>query len=76
MTTDVKMPSKTLLKERLADAELKAKSPTIEKQSLVIEALKLLYMARGKPGSPSYALDELVLTGAPPRPRRGSKRPR
>lgn len=102
MTSDVKLPSKALLKERLADAELKAKSPTmtvtlripaelnawldeyrhlsypqrIEKQSLVTEALKLLYMARGKAGSPTYALEELVLSSATTRARKPTKRPR
>jgi hypothetical protein len=46
----------------------------IEKQSLVIEALKLLYLARGKPGTEVYALDQLLL--APGSGRKTKKEPR
>jgi hypothetical protein len=35
----------------------------IEKQTLVIEALKLLHLARGEPGTPAHSLEEMVLAG-------------
>jgi hypothetical protein len=33
----------------------------IEKQSLVVEGLRLLYMARGQPGTEAFNLEEVLL---------------
>jgi len=33
----------------------------IEKQSLVTEALKLLYLARGEPGTPVFSVEDAVI---------------
>jgi hypothetical protein len=33
----------------------------IEKQALVVEALRLLYMARGQPGTEAYDLEKVLL---------------
>jgi hypothetical protein len=46
----------------------------IEKQSLVIEGLRLLYMARGQPGTESFNLEEVLLVKASGRTASKSKR--
>ena len=46
----------------------------IEKQSLVIEGLRLLYMARGQPGTESFNLEEVLLAKASGRSIAKSKR--
>ena len=46
----------------------------IEKQALVIEGLRLLYMARGQPGSDAFNLEEVLLSKASGRNVSKSKR--
>ena len=60
-TTTVTLRIPTELNEWLDQYRHLSYPQRIEKQSLVIEALKLLYLARGQPGTEVYALDQLLL---------------
>lgn len=46
----------------------------IEKQALVVEGLRLLYMARGQPGTDAFNLEEVLLAKASGRGASKSKR--
>jgi hypothetical protein len=46
----------------------------IEKQALVVEGLRLLYMARGQPGTEAFNLEEVLLAKVPGRGLGKSKR--
>jgi hypothetical protein len=71
-----KAPTRALLMERqlndwLDEYRHLSYPQRIEKQSLVIEGLRLLYMARGQPGTESFNLEEVLL--AKPSGRTASK---
>ena len=60
-TTTVTLRIPTELNEWLDQYRHLSYPQRIEKQSLVIEALRLLYMARGQPGTEAFNLEEVLL---------------
>jgi hypothetical protein len=73
-TTTVTLRIPTELNEWLDEYRHLSYPQRIEKQSLVIEALRLLYMARGQPGTEAYNLEDVLLTKGPGRNLGKSKR--
>jgi len=61
-TTTVTLRIPTALNEWLDEYRHLSYPNRIEKQSLVTEALRLLYMARGRPGTEAYNLEDVLLT--------------
>lgn len=64
-TTTVTLRIPTELNDWLDEYRHLSYPQRIEKQSLVIEALRLLYMARGQPGTEAYNLEDVLLAKSP-----------
>ena len=73
-TTTVTLRIPTELNDWLDEYRHLSYPQRIEKQSLVIEALRLLYMARGQPGTPVLNIEELLLAKASGRVQSGKSR--
>jgi hypothetical protein len=73
-TTTVTLRIPTELNDWLDEYRHLSYPQRIEKQSLVIEALRLLYMARGQPGTEAYNLEDVLLAKGPGRNVGKSKR--
>lgn len=73
-TTTVTLRIPTELNDWLDEYRHLSYPQRIEKQSLVIEALRLLYMARGQPGTEAYNLEDVLLAKSPGRSSGKSKR--
>jgi hypothetical protein len=73
-TTTVTLRIPTELNDWLDEYRHLSYPQRIEKQSLVIEALRLLYMARGQPGTEAYNLEDVLLAKSPGRGLGKSKR--
>lgn len=61
-TTTVTLRIPTELNDWLDEYRHLSYPQRIEKQALVVEALRLLYMARGKPGTEAFNLEQVLLT--------------
>ena len=73
-TTTVTLRIPTELNDWLDEYRHLSYPQRIEKQSLVIEALRLLYMARGQPGTEAYNLEDVLLAKSSGRGSSKSKR--
>ncbi len=73
-TTTVTLRIPTELNDWLDEYRHLSYPQRIEKKALVIEGLRLLYMARGQPGSEAFNLEEVLLSKAPGRSASKSKR--
>jgi hypothetical protein len=73
-TTTVTLRIPTELNDWLDEYRHLSYPQRIEKQALVIEGLRLLYMARGQPGSDAFNLEEVLLSKASGRSVGKSKR--
>ncbi len=73
-TTTVTLRIPTELNDWLDEYRHLSYPQRIEKQALVIEGLRLLYMARGQPGTEAFNLEEVLLTKASGRGLSKSKR--
>ena len=73
-TTTVTLRIPTELNDWLDEYRHLSYPQRIEKQSLVIEALRLLYMARGQPGTEAYNLEDVLLAKSSGRGSGRSKR--
>jgi hypothetical protein len=73
-TTTVTLRIPTELNDWLDEYRHLSYPQRIEKQSLVIEGLRLLYMARGQPGTEAFDLEEVLLAKTPGRGLSKSKR--
>ena len=73
-TTTVTLRIPTDLNDWLDEYRHLSYPQRIEKQSLVIEALRLLYMARGQPGTEAYNLEDVLLAKSSGRGSSKSKR--
>ncbi len=66
-TTTVTLRIPTELNDWLDEYRYLSYPQRIEKQALVIEGLRLLYMARGQPGTEAFNLEEALLAKTPGR---------